>query len=185
MDLDKLIEFTRNIIMDKNITYPVFQGYFMHYALSCFPGKKFYSGMGCEYKLYHNYIMLPNLTRLIKQYNGNRLLDYTTSRTFLSYINHEKFISNYKKKIPAEYKSIPWMYIRDEIYLSCYPDMNREIKQFPFFNDFMDQFLKKIDPLVKALVNDNFLDSSLVNSSLGKFKFNVDKYFDQKIIQEK
>lgn len=173
-DVDKFIEFTRHIVCDKNITYPVFHGYFMHYALSCFPDQKFYSGMACEYKIYDNNIMMPYNPHLVKQYNKKRLLDYTTSRTFLSYINHEKFISNYKKEVPVEYEALASLYIRDEIYLSCYPDMEREMKRFPDLSYIMDPFYRDINPLIK----DKFMTTNTV-----KFNFDVDKYFERKTNQ--
>lgn len=173
-DVDKFIEHSKHIVQEKNITYPAFHGYFMHWALSSYPDQKFHSGMGVEYKLYGSTIVIPYNPHLVKQNNRYRLLDFTTSRTFLSYINHDKFLSNYKKEVPPEYSAWESLYIRDEIYLSCYPDMGREIKRGAELTYLSQPFAEEVQPHIK--------DKLQISNPI-TFKFDVDKYLKRKINQ--
>ena len=116
----------------KKIAYPMLHGYFMDYFLKTFKFSKFYSGISCEYKLRDNKVFLPVGPQLIKQNNPNQLYGFTTDRTFLSYFKNKILIDNYRKTFPPLVNGQPdYFYVRDLIYMDCYPDMNRESKNAP------------------------------------------------------
>jgi len=93
---DAFFEHVRHLIFDKSIAYPMLHGFYISYILNTYSNVKFFTGMGSEFKLFDNLIKMPVGPQLVKQNNPNRLYDFATSRTFLSYLNHEQFDIDYK-----------------------------------------------------------------------------------------
>ena len=116
---------------EKNIVYPAIHGFLMDYCVNDSQYDKFYCGMSCEYKLIQGKIVMPPMPQLFKKYNPNKTFGFTTDRTFLSYFKHPLFVSNYKKSNPPMYDgSEDKWYVRDLIYMDCFPDIERSTKNF-------------------------------------------------------
>ena len=96
LDIKKLIEHSTYLINEKNIAYPMIHAFILDYILSVYKDTKFYSGFGAEFKFDGEKIRIVLGPWLGKQNNPGRLFDFVSSRTFLSYINHPAFVSNYK-----------------------------------------------------------------------------------------
>jgi hypothetical protein len=126
--------------------------------------------MGSEFKLYDNRIKLMQGPQLVKQNNPDRLFEFVSSRTFLSYINHPSFISNYKKPVPENYRKD--LYARDQIYTACYPDIFIEHKRGPDDNHIAELFRRDIFPLIR-----NKIPWLPITTN---YFFNVDEYFNRK-----
>lgn len=174
IEADSFIEhvqllFKHFISQGTKIAYPFPHMYIMSYILSLYPDLNFYTGMASEFKVFNKIIKLPYGPYLVQQNNPGRLFDFTSSRTFLSYLNHPKFLPNFKRPIGPN-SSDPF-YERDQIYMDCYPDIDREIKHFPD-----DKYL--IDKLEEhsTFIKENFPLTHVTEH----FYFNVEEYFKQK-----
>lgn len=170
VDQSTIVDYSLYLINDCNIGYPFLHGYYIHYLLNEYKTEKFYCGMGSEYKLYDNVIKLMLGPQMVKQYNPDRLFEFTSSRTFLSYINHPSFLANYKKPVPDNYRKD--LYARDQIYTNCYPDIFVEHKRGPDDTHVNDFFKKNIFPLIK--------DKMPWLPITTNYYFNVDEYLNRK-----
>ncbi|CAB5222029.1 hypothetical protein UFOVP242_243 [uncultured Caudovirales phage] len=132
IDGNKIQEHVEYLVEERDIAYPMLHGFFMDYFLSVNKDEKYFTGMSGEFKLKSGKIVLPYGPLMVKQNNPDRLFCFTSDRTFLSYFKHKQFIANYKNPNPlmANGQEDQW-YIRDLIYMDCYPDMEREIKNLP------------------------------------------------------
>jgi hypothetical protein len=181
VDLNKLINFCGDLISNSNEAYPMLHGFVVHYFLKDTFKDKFLTGMGSEYKLIttfsnKSYIKMPYGPQQVKKNNPDRLFNFTTSRTFLSYLRHEKFLSNFKKPVPEEYQSPDEFYIRDQIYLDCYADIDLVTKEFNIehYNPYIERFVAEIKPMIKNTIPTIYTTKH--------YKFNVDNYFTEKNI---
>jgi hypothetical protein len=176
MDDKKVLGYINHLIYDKNIAYPMLHGFYLHYLLEKFSDQKFFSGMGSEFKLFKNIIKFNMGPCLVKQNNPNRLFDFSSSRTFLSYINSDTFLSNINLNytiLPAELQARPEFYVRDEIYIHCYPDIDRALKTIPLdTNNIVEPFVNEIIPVI----NERFPSFEKAKA----FYFNIDEYFNRK-----
>ena len=132
MDDKKFFQHLEHLLEVRDIAYPMLHGFFMDYFLNTNKYDKFYCGMQNEYRLKDNKIYLNPGPYMVKVYNPDRLYNYTTDRTFLSYFKHKQFLNNYKQPQPrlSDGTEDMW-YIRDLIYMDCYPDIPREVKELP------------------------------------------------------
>jgi hypothetical protein len=163
MDERGFFDHLEYLFIVRNTAYPMMHGYFMDYFLKSNKYSKFYSGLSCEYKLKDNKVYMPPGPVLIKQNNPNQVYGFTTDRTFLSYFKNEIFKDNYKKPIPllSDGSSDAW-YIRDLIYMDCYPDMNKERKEAQadwrkyIVIPFWDEIFPLIEHRFPLIYNSNF-----------------------------
>lgn len=149
IDHDKFYDHVEYLIDHKNIAYPMLHGFFMDYFLKNNKHSKFYSGISCEYKLKDGKVYMPPGPEMVKNNNPHQLLGFTTDRTFLSYFKHPEFVSNYKK--PQKYFStgmVDAWYVRDLVYMNCYPDIDRVPKDEPnpWRQHIKDPFYKHVLP---------------------------------------
>lgn len=132
IDGNALQDHVRYLVEEKDIAYPMLHGFYMDYFLNTLKYEKFFTGMSGEFKLKNGKVIMPYGPLMVMQNNPGRLFCFTTDRTFLSYFKHEKFIANYKTPNPlTETGAEDQWYIRDLIYMDCYPDMEREVKNLP------------------------------------------------------
>lgn len=172
---NSFFEYASYLIHEKNIGYPMLHGYYMNYLLDSIPHQQFSTGMGSEFKLKNNVITLPIGPQLVKQNNPYRLFDFASSQTFLSYINHEQFLLNYKIPL-SELQEIDgrvdlW-YIRDLIYSSCYSDIVIRKKSPPLDSHIAEIFYEKFMPIIRQ--------NHPVMMATKPFTFNVEEYFNRK-----
>ena len=170
IDYDAIMEHSYNLIMERDIAYPFIHGYYIQYLLDIFKHEKFFSGMGSEFKLYDNQIKFMYPPKLVMQHNPDRLFEFSTSRTFLSYINDPVFTNNYKKPVPENHRKD--LYIRDQIYTNCYPDIFLEHKRGPDDTRVAESMISQIMPL--AFAKKPWLPLTK------NYFFNVDDYFKRK-----
>lgn len=128
-DKDDFISYAEYINQNKNIYYPSMHGFLMDYCVNNSPYNSFYCGMSCEYKLIQGKIVMPALPFIFKKNNPNKTFGFTNDKTFLSYFKHPLFMSNYKNDNPLldDGMEDKW-YVRDLIYMDCYPDIKRSLK---------------------------------------------------------
>jgi hypothetical protein len=177
-DYKKIYEHASYIINEKNIAYPMVHAFNIDYVLNVYKDIKFLSGMGSEFKFDGAQVRLPPGPWLVKQNNPGRLYDFTSSRTFLSYINHELFVANYTKPVKRINGGLfgpkdEW-YIRDLIYNDCYKKLNLPSKTT---ND-GGRELKKLDEDIAVLFHDKIPD--MMWGKIKPFYFDVIKYFNNK-----
>lgn len=153
IDKEKIFNHMEYLVEKRNIVYPMIHGYFMDYFLKTFKHQKFLTGMSCEYKYINGKIKLPPGPLMVMQNNPGQLHCFNSDRTFLSYVKHKKFIDNYKKhpntgNIVSIYDQL---FIRDLIYMDCYPDIEKEIKNppHPWRDDINDRYYNLIEPQLK------------------------------------
>jgi hypothetical protein len=181
MDGYEIVKHIEMLTFEKKIAFPMLHGYYVDYFLSKVKDKKFYSGMLCEYKLSNKIITMPAGPIMVKLNNKNRLYGFSTSRTFLSYINHKKFIENYKRKnntlnFESENQDNVWE-IRNLIYTDCFPDIMIVEKDFPGDRKIANLFHTVLIPQIKEELPVNFL--------VEPFKFDVGEYFNNKLLRKK
>lgn len=129
IDCDGFTNHCRYLNEERNIKYSSLHGYLVDYFLSKTGDIKFMSGMSCEYKIRDNNIIMLSLPYTVKRNNPDRVFGFSTDRTFLSYFKHKQFIDNYKKKIPKILnRNTDMWFVRDLIYMDCYPDITKEVK---------------------------------------------------------
>jgi len=173
IDKEKFFEHINYLLFERSIAYPMLHGFYISYLLSTYSNDKFFTGMGSEFKLYDNLIKMPQGPQLVKQNNPNRLYDFATSRTFLSYLNHERFDNDYKTIAQRlkETKLNPF-YLRNKIYTDCYNDIITVEKQIPDDGYIQTVFYPKFTPLIK--------DSLPLTYLTTPYYFNIDDYFKRK-----
>ena len=175
LDPLSFLNFCVNLVTKRKIAYPMIHGFVVHMFLeNSTPGVKYFTGMGSEFKLFDNLIRLMVGPQMVMQNNPGRLFDFATSRTFFSYLNHEKFLNNYKKKVPADYQSPEPFYIRDQIYLDCYPDieLSPKVRNMEAHLPYNNLFNRNMINLMR-----NDVPTALITKH---YHFNVDKYFQEK-----
>ena len=129
IDYDGFANHCRYLNEERDIKYSIMHGYLVDYFLSKTGDSKFMSGMSCEYKLRDNNIIMMSLPYTVKSNNPDRVFGFSNDRTFLSYFKHKQFINNYKKKIPKILnRNTDMWFVRDLIYMDCYPDITKEVK---------------------------------------------------------
>jgi hypothetical protein len=179
IDKDEIVRHIEMLTFEKKISYPMLHGYYVDYFLTKMKDKKFYSGMGCEYKLSNRILILPPGPILVKFNNQNRLYGFSTDRTFLSYINHKKFIENYKRennKINFESKNQDNVWeVRNLIYNDCFSDIKIVEKDHPGDIEIAKVFHTILVPQIKQELPISFL--------IEHFKFDVDEYFNSKLLR--
>lgn len=133
IDKNDFFNHCNSIIESNQLPYPMIHGYMMDYFLNVHRGMKFYTGMSCEYKLKDNKIFIPAGPFLVKDNNPDQLYGFTTDKTFLSYFKHKQFVNNYKKEnVYLNNGQLDRWYVRDLIYMDCYPDITRVSKDIPY-----------------------------------------------------
>ena len=147
---DAVFKHVNELIHDRGIAYPMIHGFYMSYMLKLFPQTQFICGFGSEFKLVDDNIIMPSRPLLVKLDNPGKLFDFTSSRTFLSYLNHEQFYTNYKKilKLPLIERPDAY-YVRNLIYQNCYPDIDIEEKKLPEDRYISENFYQQIDPFIR------------------------------------
>jgi hypothetical protein len=147
---EAIFKHINELVYDRGIAYPMIHGFYMSYILKLFPQVQFLCGFGSEFKLINDNITIPYGPLLVKLNNPDRLFDFTTSRTFLSYLNHEQFYTNYKKilKLPLIERPDAY-YVRNLIYQNCYPDIDIEEKKLPEDRYISENFYLQIDPFIR------------------------------------
>ena len=130
-------------------------------------------GLGSEFKLQDNIITMPFGPQLVQQNHPGRLINITSSRTFLSYINHECVAQTYQGALPiiSDGRLDVW-YTRDLIYNSCYPDITIEKKRGSKHGYIAEVYREHILPVIQKKYPLLYLTKP--------FTFNVDEYFKQK-----
>lgn len=146
MDEFKFAKHLRTLIDKKNIVYPVLHGFFIDYFLNAYTGVKFHTGLQVEFKLINDTIFLPSGPLFMKRNHPNRLYSFFSDRTFLSYFKHPTFVSNYKKPAPLlANNDVDQWYVRDLVYMDCYPEIEREIKNpFNHWRDYIKEPFHKV-----------------------------------------
>lgn len=120
------------LLRERDTAYPMLHGFFMDYFLKSNKHGRFYSGINCEFKLMNGKVYMPPGPILVRQNNPGQLYGFATDRTFLSYFKEKIFVDNYKKPFPMlNGDRVDSWYVRDLIYMDCYPDMDREPKDIP------------------------------------------------------
>ena len=128
---NKFFDHINKLRIEENIVYPALHGFLMDYCVRNSQYDQFYCGMHCEYKLSEGKILMPPMPAFFKKLYPNKTFGFTTDRTFLSYFKHPQFIMNYKKDIPKlPFAGEDVWYVRDLIYMDCYPDIERSLKNF-------------------------------------------------------
>jgi hypothetical protein len=148
-------EEVKHLALHKRMVYPALVCYYIQTVIekernAGFDGV-FLTGCGSEFKIgsvykvcddiklflrHHPYILMEN--------NLGVLYNFTTDRTFFSYIRNEHFIQNYKT-------SKDGFDIRDKIYQDCYPDLKLE-KKTPAEDLYLQEYYDdKIVPYLKHL----------------------------------
>ena len=175
IDGNEIINHINYLTEEEGIVYPQIHGYVMDYFLKTNKGTKYISGMGSEFKQHGLELKFPPMPWMVKANNPDQLFDFTTSRTFLSYVNNKINVDNYKKQTKIYFtengypRSNQW-YIRDLIYNDCYPDLNLPYKTESDFESSFDKVIKLCEKKYKA--------SPI--KDLKPYFFNVDEYFKQK-----
>jgi hypothetical protein len=134
------VENVKQVVYEEKRNYPMFHGFLMDYFLKKTKHLKLYTGMGSEFKCFDNKVVMNPGPFVVKKNHPNRLHCFTTDRIFLSYFKNKQFINNYKKPIPIlPVGMVDKWYLRDLVYMDCYPDIEREEK---FFGSYWRDYVK-------------------------------------------
>lgn len=159
---EEVLKHIKELVYDRGTAYPMLHGFYMSYILTLFPQVKFLCGFGSEFKQVNSNITMPYGPLLVKLNNPGRLFDFTSSRTFLSYLNHEQFVSNYKKIMCLPVNERPnAYYVRDLIYNSCFPDIDIEKKRRPDDHHISEPFYMQIDKFIQQNYPEIFIPNYL------------------------
>lgn len=124
----------------------------------------FLTGCGSEYKVTNGKIYMRHHPALLTENNTGLLYNFTTDKTFFSYIRNKHFIQNYKTTKDG-------FDIRDKIYQDCYPDLKLE-KKTPAEDLYLQEYYDaKIVPYLKHLNAYPFITDV--------FEWDVDQYLNK------
>lgn len=170
VEKEKFFKHLDFLTFDKNIAYPVINGYYIDFVLNNFKNSKFFSGASCEFKLYDcQYIVLGMSNPYFMNINNpKQLFGFYNSRCFLSYINSPIFLSNYDRNPKTLYRSDEW-FIRDLIYQSCFPDLTVNLKGLYEDKEIVSEYNRHYH---KKIIEKHPFFFSIKN-----FNFNVANYF--------
>ena len=162
MDYDGLSNHCRYLNEERNIKYSNMHGYLVDYFLSKTGNSKFMSGMSCEYKLRENNIIMLPLPYTVKSNNPDRIFGFSNDRTFLSYFKNKQFIDNYKKNIPKILnRNTDMWFVRDLVYMDCYPDIIKEVKDvYESQRDYLTPLIESLprpEPVMYCKFNPDYL----------------------------
>jgi len=172
MEKEDIINHITSCTFEYQKAYPTLHCYYVDYFLSKTKDTKFYCGMTCEYRLSGDIIKMQVAPQILKHDNPNRLYGFTTSRTFLSYVNDPVFKNNYLKEPPPSLLGENLWHVRDLIYNNCYPDITIIQKNRPDDQDIANHFYNALHPLIK--------ENYPLLFHINPFVFNVTEYFKRK-----
>jgi hypothetical protein len=176
IDKNEIIKHAEYLIEEKNIGYPMGHGFNIDYFLNKYKDINFMSGMGSEFKCIMGVISLPPGPWIVKCHNPGRIFDFTSSRTFLSYVNNSIFKTEYTKPVftkPGLTSLHDKLYIRDLIYNDCYEGLNLPPKASAPIADWDRSKMSNI-----ILTKVRFKIPNMHWSNLKPFEFDVNKYFE-------
>jgi len=173
VDKDAFFEHIKILIYEKGIGYPNMHAYYMDYYLSKMEDKKFYCGMGCEYRTTNGIVTMGVGPAYIKKTHPNRLFGFECSETFLAYVNDPLFKANYLKPNPIikTYGDNLW-YIRDLIYNKCYPELGLADKLHHEDSYIGVPYREQLLPQIQRMYPLGFL--------MKPFRFDAKEYFQKK-----
>jgi hypothetical protein len=167
-------EQVKHLAFNKGFVYPALVCYYIQTVIekeknAGFNGV-FLTGCGSEYKIVHdagNKIYMRHHPAMLIKNNEGVLYNFTTDKTFLSYIRDKEFIENYKT-------SKDGFDIRDRIYQNCYPDLRLEKKTDPEDQYLSSYYNDKVVPYLKNLNALPFITDY--------YTFDIDNYYKRKNI---
>lgn len=135
----------------------------------------FFSGCGMEIHVHQDkkdenksLIEFNPHPHMLLEKNSGTLYSLWSDRIFLSYINDNEFISNYKQ-CKSGYD---WTIVRDKIFKKCYPDLKLEKKTLANDSHMHDYFTNKIMPWLMTYDVYKFM--------LERYEFDIDQYFNER-----
>lgn len=159
-------------LRDENFAFQTIHSYCIDYVLSKIDDNCF-SGLMSEYSIQDKCIIpIQPYPFFIMKKNKDRVFTLTNDKTFLSFVNEEIFLKNWKKEFPDEvYGNYSWG-VRDLIYSNCYPDMDVVRKRHSEHRDLINSFSYTISKNIRDIVPEPF--------AVNPFRFNIEKYFFNK-----
>jgi len=157
-------------LAEKNIVYPALHQYYMDYFIKS-TTEKIFTGLGSEYRLHDKCLNLYVPPILTKHNNPNRIFDFTSDRTFLSYVNNPILKNNYDKSNPICPLGENIWHVRDLIYQDCFSDIDIIEKDIPGDRPIYDVFDEKYVSILQRQFPISFM--------IKKFIFNLEDYYNR------